>query len=103
MFRIENGVGDEFTITRKAANLLETRRRNFDRLFAQFDAWLPVTCVVTDGREFVNSAERGLITARDEFGADSPDVDFGALQLETFDQIFVEIVGSDTCKPNFKF
>ena len=64
---------------------MQTGGGNLDDLLAEFDARLPISRSVADGGEFINAAERGLVAARDQLGADAPDADLRTLMLEAFD------------------
>ncbi len=67
----------------------------FGALFAEFDARFPCAVGLAEGGELIDAAEGGLIGGGDEVGANAPDVDFGTLVAEAFNEVFVEVVAGD--------
>jgi len=68
---------------------------DFDEIVREFDTVFPILVFVTNGPEFVDAAEGGLVGRGDELGAHAPDIDAGSGGFKRADFIVVEVVAGD--------
>ena len=72
---------------------LAARVRDLFRVFGDLDLRNKASFFILDRSHFVDAAEAGVVLARDQIGADAPGGDGGALDLQGFDQVLVQVVG----------
>src|SRR5690606_33067798 len=91
---VENYVRHEVAVLLEPPDIENARDRNLGALFRKLELVLPYRGSGRfDGRQFIDAAKRRLITAGHEPRADTPDRDDGALLLQAFDDVLVELVG----------
>ncbi len=95
---VVDDVRDQRVAQPQPAHLQDARVGDLDRLLAELELVLPGAVVAAHRAELVDAAQRGLLAAGDQLGADAPGVDARALLEQAGDHGLVEIVRRDDAR-----
>src|ERR1043166_4054492 len=92
---VVDSVAHELSALAETADLEDTGIGGFGGMLRKLHLVLPGSVRLTNRREFIYAAQRGLIVGGHEHRADAPHVDGSALLFQTGDEVFIEIVAGN--------
>src|SRR5262245_13054196 len=84
LFDVVDAVSYELGLGTEPAHLMDSGSGSLGCLFAQLNLITPTPVIAANGSHLVNAAQRWFVVGRDQFRADSPNINHGTLFLETF-------------------